>query len=193
VILVLPAAHGTKPELIVPDGRTNAGHSLSAKIRDYRSNDNVPEVNPINEGFILLAEQQKKPSPLAISLTTTAPTKAKRTSTVRSFSNVTTTTTCETKHKTASTSTNKTSTTILFQSSSNGSVHATEDESLHRRGRKILTAASYDTDADTSTAFPLFDDNDQSDVENFLRVDDEELTKQLVNLAVMADGSGFSE
>ena len=191
VVLVLSAVYGTRSELVAPGARTNTGHSLSAEVRDYRLHDNLAEVNPTHEGFILLTDNQKKPPPFALPSTTAAPMKAKQTSTARSFSNVTATTTCTTKQKT--TSKRSTSTTRLFKSSSNRPVNATEEDSLHRRGRRILNAASYDTDSDTSITYPLFDDGDHNDEGGFLRVDDDELTRQLVNLAAMSDGSGFSK
>jgi hypothetical protein len=79
---------------------------------------------------------------------------------------------------------------ISSTNTSNYTVNSIDDDSLHRRGRRLLNVPSYDTDIDTSSAPTSLDDN--SDVGSFLQVDDEELTNQLVNIVVMADGSGYS-
>jgi hypothetical protein len=60
--------------------------------------------------------------------------------------------------------------------------------SLAHRGRRLLNDFSYDTDvSSTNTSANL-----PSDVNSFLTVNDEELSKQLMNMVAMVDGSGFS-
>ncbi|CAF4138467.1 unnamed protein product, partial [Adineta steineri] len=177
----------TTTDNIENDTRSNVNHSLSAEIHDYKSNDNITEINPIHEGFILLSDNQKKRTPSTIT-STTASTKTKQTSTLRTLSN-TTTTTCKTKHQKTSTSTSKITTTTSTRSPNN-TVKTADNHESPRRGRRLLNELSYDTDIDTSSVHASLDNN--NDMDNFLKVDDEELTKQLVNLAVMADGSGFT-
>ncbi|CAF0791655.1 unnamed protein product [Adineta steineri] len=190
-ILLFTTVHctTTTTDNIENDTRSNVNHSLSAEIHDYKSNDNITEINPIHEGFILLSDNQKKRIPSTItSISTTASTKTKQTSTLRTLSN-TTTTTCKTKHHKTSTSTSKITTTTSTRSPNN-TVKTADNHESHRRGRRLLNELSYDTDIDTSSVHASLDNN--NDMDNFLKVDDEELTKQLVNLAVMADGSGFT-
>ena len=87
------------------------------------------------------------------------------------------------------TSTSKMTTTTL-KSTPNHTVNSNGNRSPRRVGRRLLTDPSYDTDIDTPSPQTLSDDD--SDVNSFLKVDDEELSKQLVNMAVSADGSGES-
>jgi hypothetical protein len=81
-------------------------------------------------------------------------------------------------------------TTTTLKSTPNHTVHSNGNRSPKRVGRRLLNDPSYDTDIDTPSPQTLIDDD--SDVNSFLKVDDEELSKQLVNMAISADGSGFS-
>jgi len=166
-------------ETITNGTRSHGDRGLSADIHDYKSNDNIAEINPINEGFILLSNNKKKQSPFTTSSTSAVLTTTKKTSDISS-------TTYTTKKQTMPTSTSKMATTTL----SNYTVNSIDDHSLHRRGRRLLNDPSYDTDIDTSSTPTSLDDN--SDVGSFLQVDDEQLSNQLVNIVVMADGSGYS-
>lgn len=169
---------------------SNDNHGLSAETHDYKSNDNLAESNPINEGFIILSDNQKTHSSSTKTTTTAGPNVKKQTSTIRTLSNITTTTTtCKTKHKITSTSTSKTTTTTM-KKTPNQTMNSNVVASPARRGRRLLNDPSYDTDNDLSLKTTLPDDD--SDVDSFLRVNDAELSNQLVNMAVMADGSGFS-
>jgi hypothetical protein len=158
---------------------------------DYKSNDNNAETNPINEGFILLTDNKKQKQPSSTKTSTsTVSTILKQTSTMRALSKMpSTTTTCKTKHQTTPTTTTKMMTTTLKRTP-NQADSSIVNRTHGRVGRKLLNDPSYDTDIDTSSAKTLLDDD--SDVNSFLKVDDEELTKQLVDTAAMADGSGES-
>lgn len=165
-------------ETISNDGWSNDNnHGLSAETHDYKSNDNPAETNPINEGFIILSDNQKtyRSSSKTTSLSA-GPIGKKQTTKIKKLSNITTTATTpsKTKHKITKSSTSKTTTTTL-KKTPNQTDHLTS-----RRGRRLLNDPSYDTE------------NDDNDVDSFLKVSDEDLTNQLVNLAVMTDGSGFS-
>ncbi len=63
------------------------------------------------------------------------------------------------------------------------------DISSGRRGRRLLNEPSYDTDIETSSA-----ENTSfvDDAGSFLKVDADDLTFQLMNMANTVDGSGFS-
>jgi len=100
-----------------------------------------------------------------------------------------TTTTCKTKHQTTPTSTSKMTTTTLTKTP-NHTTDSMVDPSRSRRGRRLLNDPSYDTDIDTSSTSTSLDDN--NDVDSFLKVNDEDLSKQLVNMEFTVDGSGFS-
>ena len=127
------------------------------------------ESNPSNEGFIILSDNQKQhlPSRSANRM------KEKQTPDPRTWSNITATTTSKTIAK----SSNRTSDSQL-------------DYSAVRLGRRLLNDISYDTDIDTTPANSLH--NHPSDVDDFLAVNDEELSKQLMLMAVSTDGSGYS-
>ena len=182
IIIVFVAISCTTTETIANDTRSNDDRILPAEIRDYKSNENIAEINPIKEGFILLSDNQEKQSPFTISSTSAAPTTTKKTSTPKTLPDIPSTT-CETKQQTTLTSTSKFTVTTLSKIP-NHTVNSIDDYSSHRRGRRLLNDPSNDTDIDTSL--------DDSDVGTFMKVDDEELSKQLVNMAVMADGSGYS-
>jgi hypothetical protein len=168
---------------------SNNNHGLSAETHDYKSNENPAEINPINEGFIILSDNQNKHLSPTISSTSAGPIKKKQTSTTRTLPNITTTTTCKTIYQKISTSTSKTTSTTLNRTPNN-TVATVVDDSRSRRGRRLLNDPSYDTDIDTSSTNASLDDN--SDVGSFLKISDEELGNQLLNMDVMADGSGFS-
>jgi hypothetical protein len=161
----------------------NGVHELSAKIRDYKSNDKTVEVNPINEGFILLSDNLKKSSSETSSSTSAGPTTAKRTVTPRTVKNVSTTT-CKTKHQTTATPTKMITTTTLQKTPNH-----TVNHPAGRLGRRILTDLSYDTDI-TETSSTQASLEDDTDVESFLKVDNEELSKQL---AEMTDTTGSGD
>ena len=158
---------------------SNANHGLSAKIRDYKSDENTAEINPINEGFILISNEQKKPPRSTISPT--------RTSSSRTLHNVSSTT-CKTKHQTISTFDDRVK-TISLENKRNYTVCSIVKKLPSRRGRRLLNEPNYDTD--TSSANMSVEDN--SDMESFLKVDGAELSKQLINMALVSDGSGESK
>jgi hypothetical protein len=191
-IVALACTNCTTTETILNNEWSNDNHGLSAETQDYKSNGNPVEINPIDEGFIILSDNEKKQPLAAISSTSAGPTKKKQTSTSRTLPNVTsspTTTTCKTKHQTTPTSTSKMTTTTLTKTP-NHTTDSTVDPSRSRRGRRLLNDPSYDTDIDTSSTSTSLDDN--NDVDSFLKVNDEDLSKQLVNMEFTVDGSGFS-
>jgi hypothetical protein len=156
---------------------SNNNHDdLSENTYDYKSNDITIESNPINEGFIILSDNQKKQPLSTISSTSAGPIRKKPTSTARKLSNTTT--------RTTSISTRKTITKSLPKTT-NHTINSYLDSSSARRGRRLLNDPSYDTDTDTS-----FDH--ANDVESFLKVNDEELSQQLLTMAETVDGSGYS-
>lgn len=54
--------------------------------------------------------------------------------------------------------------------------------------RRLLNDPSYDTDIDTAPSV----DQEDTEIDRFLKVDDEELSRQMINIAMTADGSGES-
>lgn len=118
------------------------------------------ETQPLTEGFILLSDNLKKPSP-------TKPSMINRISAAHNTSS----TTCITI----------TTTKIANNTSSSTAGHV---------GRRLLYEESYDTDIETSSEqIPIDDDGE---VESFLKVDDEEFNRQLLNTDMTTDGSGES-
>lgn len=187
-IVVFACINCTTTETVSNNKWSNDNHGLSAETYDYKSNDNPVETNPIHEGFIILADNQKNhPSP-TISSMSAGPTTKKPIFTSRELSNVTSATS-KTKHQITSSSTSKMTTTTLNKTP-NHTVNSIVNHSSHRRGRRLLNDPSYDTELDTSSTNTSL--NDDSDVANFLKVNDEELRDQLVNMDAMTDGSGFS-
>lgn len=148
-------------------------HSLSTDTYDSKSNENKVETNPTNEGFIILSDNQKQHS----STTSANRIRNKQTSSARTSTNITAVTPRKTTAKSSGRSSNRTSTSRL-------------DYSPTRRGRRLLNDISYDTDLETTPANKLFDP--LGDVESFLAVNDEELSKQLMLLSVTMEGSTFS-
>lgn len=126
------------------------------------------ESNPSNEGFIILSDNQKK----HLSARSANRMKEKQTPDPPIWSNTTTETTTS---KTIAQSSNHTSNSQLNYSPA-------------RLGRRLLTDISYDTDIETTPAIPF--QNHPGDVDDFLVVNDEELSKQLMLMAASVDGSG---
>jgi len=187
-IVAFTCTNCTTTETISNNKWSNDNPGLSAETYDYKSNDHPVETNPINEGFIILSDNQKNDPSSTISSASTGPTTKKLTSTSRELSNVTSGTS-KTKHQITSSSTSKMTTTTL-KTTPNHTVNSIVNHSSHHRGRRLLNDPSYDTDLDTSSINTLLDND--SDVASFLKVNDEELRDQLININAMADGSGFS-
>jgi hypothetical protein len=142
---------------------------LSLKIHDYRSDDKKIESHPLNEGFILLADNSKDSPPIKIKLT--RPSLDKRTSILHNISS----TTCKTVTKV------KAIDPISLP---------TVDRSLVHVGRRLLNEPSYDTDFETSSIqTPLEDD---TEIESFFKVNQEEINRQLLQIGTTSDGSGDS-
>jgi hypothetical protein len=171
-LVTLTCVNCTATEII-----SDNNHGLSSDTYDYKSDDKTVESNPVIEGFIIFGDNQKKhPSPI-ISSTSTDSTTKKPSSTSQTWSNITKKTKSKTKISTN---------TIKTKSLQKISNHAMN--SLAHRGRRLLNDFSYDTDvSSTNTSANL-----PSDVNSFLTVNDEELSKQLMNMVAMVDGSGFS-
>jgi len=100
---------------------SNIIQDLSSKIHDYKSYDKIIETHPLNEGFILLADNPKKPSPTQ---TTTKPTRISKSPNISS-------------------TTRKTTTMVKIKNRTSAPVGHV--------GRRLLNEPSYDTDIDTST------------------------------------------
>jgi hypothetical protein len=109
-------------------------------------------------------------------------TKKQSSTTSRTLSNSTAAPiTSKTKHATSSISTT-TITTEILQRIPNHTVN-----SPVRRVRRLLNDLTYDTDlSSTNTSI-----DHVSDVDGFLTVNNEELSKQLLDMAMTVDGSGF--
>lgn len=149
-------------------------HSLSTDTYDSKSNEKNVESNPTNEGFIILSDNQKQHS----ASTSVNRIRNKQTSTSRtSTSSSTAITPRKTTAKSLARSSNRTSKPQL-------------DYSFARRGRRLLNDISYDTELETTPANTLFDP--LGDVDTFMAVNDEELSKQLLLMAVSMEGSTFS-
>lgn len=81
------------------------------------------------------------------------------------------------KHTQSNISTTPCKNTTTVMNVLNHTMNSIENYSLHHRNRRLLNEVNDDT----------------GDVGSFLRVaDDDQLAKQFINLAVTADGSGFS-
>jgi hypothetical protein len=143
---------------------SNLIQDLSLKIHDYKSDDKMIESHPLNEGFILLAHNPKEPS-----TTTTKPT------------HLSTKTRISRSHNISST----TCTTIIMIKTKNRT-----SSPVGHLGRRLLNEPNYNTDTDTtSMQTPIEND---AELDNFLKVNDEELSKQLFNLGVTVEASGES-
>ena len=168
--LVLTCVECTATETI-----SDNNHGLSSDPYGYKSDDQTKENNPTIEGFIILTDNQKK-QPSADS------TMKKQSSISRTWSN----TTAKAKSKTKHTTPSKSTTTIKPKSLQKISNHMVISPIRH--GRRLLNDFSYDTDLSATNTSSDF----ASDVDSFLAVNDEELSKQLVNMALSVDGSGTS-
>ncbi|CAF1151520.1 unnamed protein product [Rotaria sp. Silwood1] len=166
--------------------RSKEKQALSAEIRDYKSIDTSVEITPINEGFIIISDNQNKKNPPTISSTSARPKSLKRVSTSRNLLDVSSTT-CKTELQRTSTSTSIITTTTL-QKTPNETVTLITDHSQRRLGRRLLNDPSYDTEIDLPSTETLLDDD--SDVQTFLKFDDTNLNKQLIGVEAMIDGSG---
>jgi hypothetical protein len=181
MIIVFACIKCTTTEILSNDNNP----SLTAETNDYKSNENTAEINPINEGFIIFSDNQKKYPLSPMSSTSASPIKKKETSISRTLSNTTATT--KTKHQLTPTSTSKTTTTTLTKTP-NYTANSTVNHPSNRRGRRLLHDSNYDTDMDTSTTNTSLDN--ESDMGSFLKVNDEELSNQLLYMSAMAEGSG---
>jgi hypothetical protein len=83
-----------------------------------------------------------------------------------------------------STTTCKTVTTVQHTST------PTIDHSVGHVGRRLLYQPSYDTDIEASSKQIPIEDPDE--IDSFLKIDDEELSKQLFTMELSTDGSGDS-
>ena len=84
--------------------------------------------------------------------------------------------------------------TMTVMEALNHTMNSIETYSVHHRNRRLLNEVSDDTKTETSSpSVQSILNDDIGDVGSFLRVaDDDQLAKQLINLAVTVDGSGFS-
>jgi hypothetical protein len=121
------------------------------------------ESHPLNEGFIMVPDDHPKPSKKI----TVKPDK-------RIFiSNNISSTTCR---------------TVVIVKTKKQTSPPILDHSMGHHGRRLLNEPSYDTDLDiTSKPTPIDEEFD-----SFLKVNDEELSKQLLNMDAAMDGSGIS-
>jgi hypothetical protein len=65
-IIAFTCINGTTTETILNTNWSNDNHTLSAETYDYKPDDNTVEISPINEGFLIFTDNQKKHSPHAI-------------------------------------------------------------------------------------------------------------------------------
>jgi hypothetical protein len=142
---------------------------LSVKLYGYKLDDKTIESHPLNEGFILLADNSKKSLPIKIKSTSSL--LDNRTSILHNIS----LTTCK---------------TVIKVKAIDPISLPTVDRSLGHVGRRLLNEPSYDTDLETSSIqTPLEDD---SEIESFFKVNEEEINRQLFNIGTTSDGSGDS-
>ena len=154
---------------------------LFSDIRDYKSSRSTVDVSPSQEGFLPLPEQQQQrttPMASALALNTT----------ILSTEN-TSTTTCQTVDQQS---------LLSSQLPSKNESNRTTDPELaptqNHRSRRLLADQSSNADLatpiDASSAHIV--GTDDTDMNSFLRVEDEELAMQLSNNAMAVEGSGTS-
>ncbi|CAF2811538.1 unnamed protein product [Rotaria sp. Silwood2] len=143
---------------------TNIIHDLASNINGYKSNDKTMESHPFNEGFMLQPNNRKQSS-----------------STISSSTSLIVINRISTLHNILSTTCK---TTTLVEN-----LNHTISPIDNHRGQGISNETNNDNGFETSLKQTLIED-DNNEIDSFLKVDDEELSKQLVNIAYTTDGSG---
>lgn len=149
------------------DLETLSSQAWSNLIQDIslKSQEKLIETHPINEGFMLLNENAKKSS-IKVSSPTTK--------------------TLKPSHSTVNNriikSHNISSTTCKTITITQNKKQTTSSPKIGHIGRKLLNELSYDTDIDSSSMKTSTDDENEFD--QFLKMDDEQLSRQLFNAAL---------
>jgi hypothetical protein len=135
------------------------------KIHNHKAKDRTVANQPFNEGFILLLGNQKKLSPKETTKS------AELTVGDRIFTSYnTSSTTCNTR-------------TV-------GKHTPTDDQSLSRRNRRLVNDLNNDTNIETTAKqTPI---TNESEIDSFLRIDDEQLSALIFNTDTTVDGSSES-
>ncbi len=170
IIIVFGHIVRISSESISSQAWSNIIQDLSLKIHDYKSDEKIVESHPLNEGFILFADSTKKPS----TTTTSKPVRLSLNNRISLSHNISSTT-CK---------------TIIMVKTKNHTSPPIVKRLVGHLGRRLLNEPSYDTDIDTSSMQTTIEDD--GEIDSFLKVDDEVLSKQLFNMQATTDGSGES-